>query len=326
MREKSKYSTAEGPEHVHMVSPIWTQNMAVQRAFSKQKLQNKQTKQKELTATIYVTCKTEQIKKTNIPITKKDKMQSGKIHFPFLSEWFLTRWPNSLPRTLFLVNSPPSGKGKKKKRSVLKFRNRTVGCFHFSWFLSMSTFVNISRLALNKALCNLQTSFTSPSSANASRIDALLTLHVWRLVCHGSQGEREMYLVPRATPPNWKVEASCGTFQIASAYSSLLLMELRVCLLKALCLFASLCPCFAFQVLSLRSVVLPFTNTLESVQSAAGGRHLPVLILCRTVSKLTDGAVSSIWSVNSSREDRMWMEHFSLLSSQKKAAPIYLLL
>lgn len=71
--------------------------------------------QKELTATIYVTCKTEQIEKTNIPITKKDKMQSGKIHFPFLSEWFLTRWPNSLPRTLLLLNSPPSGKGKKKK-------------------------------------------------------------------------------------------------------------------------------------------------------------------------------------------------------------------
>lgn len=130
----------------------------------------------------------------------------------------------------------------------------------------------------------------------------------WRLACHGSQGERTMYLVPHVTPSYWKVEASCGSFQVTSAYSSLLLMEQGVCPVKAHYLFASHCPCFAFQALSLSSVILPFISTLESVQPAAEGRHLPILILCGTVSKLTDGAISSICSVNSSWVDAMWME------------------
>jgi len=118
---------------------------------------------------------------------------------------------------------------------------------------------------------------------------------------------------------------------MTSACSSLLLMGLQVCFVKAHCLSSSslrLCHClhFAFEVLSQISVVLPFVNPLESVQSAAGARHLPVLILHGIVSKLTDGAVSSICSVDSSWEDGAWIEYFSPLSSQQKAASIYLLL
>lgn len=98
-------------------------------------------------------------------------------------------------------------------------------------------------------------------------------------------------------------------------------MGLEVCFVRAHCLSSSsllLCHhlCFTFEVLSKISAGLPFVNPLESVQSAAGARHLPVLILCGIVSKLTDGAVSSICFVDSSWEDGAWMEYFSPLRSQ----------
>lgn len=132
-----------------------------------------------------------------------------------------------------------------------------------------------------------------------------------------------MCLVPCVAPPNWKVDTSCDSFQVTSACSFLLLMGVEVCFVKARCLSSSSlflppCLCFAFEVLSQISVVLPFVNPLESVQSAAGARSLPVLILCGTVSKLTDGAVSSICSVDSSWEDSAWMEYFSPLSGHQK--------
>lgn len=108
-------------------------------------------------------------------------------------------------------------------------------------------------------------------------------------------------------------------------------MGLEVCFIKAHCLSYSsllLCHhlCFTLEVLSKISAGLPFVNPLESIQSASGARHLPVLILCGIVSKLTDGAVSSICFVDSSWEDSAWMEYFSPLRSQQKAASIYLLL
>lgn len=220
---------------------------------------------------------------------------------------------------------------------VLKFRNQGVGCFHFSCFPDLSTTINISRLALNKPLSYLQTSFTSQSSANSSPTHVFFGGRAGRRkvlilkACVSQISKRKLnifgplcctiWLVGRGQL--WQFSNDICLFPIADRARGLF------CLFKAHCLSSSSlllshCLHFVFELLSQVSAVLPFVNTLENIQSAAGARHLPVFILCGTVSKLTDGAVSSICSVNSSGEDGAWMGYFSPLISQQKAAPIYL--
>lgn len=130
-----------------------------------------------------------------------------------------------------------------------------------------------------------------------------------RLSCHHYLWERwskapNMFSQPKGGDHN---------FQITSACYSLLLLGLQVCFLQAHCPTSCSqllchCLCFSSELLSHISVLLPFVNRLESVQSAAGARCLPALILCGRTSKLTDGALSSICSVDTSWEGRAWME------------------
>lgn len=219
---------------------------------------------------------------------------------------------------------------------VQKFRNQGVGCFHFSWFPDLSTAINISWLALNKPLSYLQTSFTSQNSADSSPIHVFFQgegtdggrYQYWRLVYLRFLRERWTYLVPCVAPSDWKVEANCDSFQVTSA-CSLLLTGLGVC--SALSRHtasvppAYFSPCLHFAIKPSKhcSAICKYS---WKHPICSRSKLLPVLILCGMVSKLTDGAVSSICSVNSSGEDGAWMGYFSPLSSQQKAAPIYLLL
>lgn len=140
--------------------------------------------------------------------------------------------------------------------------------------------------------------------------------------------ERWTYLVPCVAPSDWKVEANCDSFQMTSA-CSLLLTGLGVC--SALSRHtasvppAYFSPCLHFAIKPSKhcSAICKYS---WKHPICSRSKLLPVLILCGMVSKLTDGAVSSICSVNSSGEDGAWMGYFSPLSSQQKAAPIYLLL